>query len=157
MTQQTTKTATASKPTTAKAGQSPSAKAAETATAAPTAKTPAKADPKAKAEDKGAQNAPVAPKDAPKKATPQLPPPHASMTPLGIEPQKEAPAARSKAPKEDLVVFAIRLPKADRERLHEVAGKGKATGFVRDLVVAVANRDEAKALEVIRRSQQTKA
>ena len=53
-----------------------------------------------------------------------------------------------KTPKVDLVVFAFRLPPADRDRIHRAAGPAKATKFVRAAALAAANAD-TKAFEAL--------
>ena len=45
-----------------------------------------------------------------------------------------------------MVVFAFRLSESDRTRIHEAAGSGKATRFVRTAALAAANGD-TKAFE----------
>ena len=79
---------------------------------------------------------------------------------LSAAPEKSAkaakgkkPAVKSKAAKEpkpkkmkppkrdDLVVFAFRLPVADRGLIHKAAGPGKATRFVLAAALAAANGD----------------
>ena len=44
-------------------------------------------------------------------------------------------------PKEDLVVFAIRLTQAERDKIHVAAGPRNATHFVRTVAAAFANED----------------
>ena len=58
-----------------------------------------------------------------------------SKAPKTSKPRKE------KAPKQDLVVFAFRLPISDRDLIHKVAGPGKATRFVLAAALAAANGD----------------
>ncbi len=55
---------------------------------------------------------------------------------------------KEKTPKEPLVVFAFRLSEADRKRIHDAAGAGKATRFVRAAALAAANQD-AKVFETL--------
>ena len=57
--------------------------------------------------------------------------------------EKPPKAPREKKPKEDLVVFAIRLTKAERDKIHETAGPAGATRFIRAVAAAFANEDEA--------------
>ena len=59
---------------------------------------------------------------------------------------KQAKQKKEKAPAEPMVVFAFRLSEADRTRIHEAAGSGKATRFVRTAALAAANGD-TKAFE----------
>ncbi len=49
-----------------------------------------------------------------------------------------------KAP--EIVVFAFRLPAADRDAIHKAAGPGKATRFVHAAALAAASGD-TKAFE----------
>ena len=59
--------------------------------------------------------------------------------------RKKAPkgtkSKKEKAPREPQVVFAFRLSKTDRDRIHQAAGSGKATQFVRAAALAAANGD----------------
>jgi hypothetical protein len=55
--------------------------------------------------------------------------------------KKPAKAAKPKAAKEPLVVFAFRLSEADRDLIHKAAGPAKATKFVRAAALAAANQD----------------
>ena len=54
------------------------------------------------------------------------------------KPVKEPKPKKEKAPKEPQVVFAFRLTKAQRDQIHEAAGPGKATRFVRAAALAAA-------------------
>lgn len=55
---------------------------------------------------------------------------------------KSAPKKTGAAkPKEDLVVFAIRVTQAERDAIHKAAGPRRATQFVRSLSVAAARND----------------
>src|SRR2546428_117085 len=54
---------------------------------------------------------------------------------------KEPKPKKERAPKQDLVVFAFRLPVADRDRIHAAAGAGRATRFVLSAALAAANAD----------------
>ena len=56
---------------------------------------------------------------------------------------KEPKPKKEKAPKEPQVVFAFRLTKEQRDRIHKAAGPGKATRFVRTAAIAAANLDRA--------------
>lgn len=44
-------------------------------------------------------------------------------------------------PTDETVVFAIRLKRSERDAIHEAAGSGKASQFVRELAVAAARGD----------------
>jgi hypothetical protein len=76
--------------------------------------------------------------------------------------EKEAPApkrakpANAPEPKiptpddaEELVVFAFRLTRAERDAIHAVAGSAKASKFVRTLAVAAARRDNPAVLGIL--------
>lgn len=58
-------------------------------------------------------------------------------------PAKKAASKKPTTPKEDLVVFAIRLTQAERDKIHATAGPRNATHFVRTVAAAFANEDEA--------------
>jgi hypothetical protein len=53
--------------------------------------------------------------------------------------QDEAPVQTDDS--QELVVFAFRLTRAERDLIHKTAGSGKASGFVRGLAVAAAKGD----------------
>lgn len=59
---------------------------------------------------------------------------------------KQPRARRTAASGEEQVVFAFRLDRADRDRIHKAAGAGGATKFVRSAVLAAAAAD-TKAFE----------
>lgn len=65
-------------------------------------------------------------------------------------------AAKAKAPREDLCVFAFRLTAAERDAIHKAAGPAKASKFARSLLVAAARKDEA-AVKAIMKEVQTGA
>ena len=50
----------------------------------------------------------------------------------------------------DLVVFAFRLKKEERDAIHKAAGPAGASRFVRALAVAAAEQDEAAVRQVIK-------
>lgn len=55
-------------------------------------------------------------------------------------------------PKDDsdaTVVFAIRLKRSQRDRIHKAAGSGKASRFVRSLAVAAASGDLTKVQQIM--------
>ena len=56
---------------------------------------------------------------------------------------KEPKPKKEKAPKQNLVVFAFRLPATDRDLIHRAAGPAKATKFVHAAALAAANGDTA--------------
>ena len=64
--------------------------------------------------------------------------------------------AETKAPREELCVFAFRLTEAERDAIHKTAGPAKASKFARNLLVAAATRDEA-AVRAIMKEVQTEA
>ncbi len=55
----------------------------------------------------------------------------------------ETKSKKEKPPKEDLVVFALRMTEAERTKLHETAGPANASRLARAVLVAAANEDEA--------------
>src|SRR5262245_23158902 len=68
---------------------------------------------------------------------------------------KQPKPKREKPPKEPLVVFAFRLSEADRTRIHDAAGSGKATRFVLTAALAAANGDQ-KAFDTLVESRASK-
>ena len=62
------------------------------------------------------------------------------------KPAKQSRPKKGKPAAEPMVVFAFRLSEADRTKIHEAAGSGKATRFVRTAALAAANGD-MKAFE----------
>ena len=56
---------------------------------------------------------------------------------------KDPKPKKEKEPKEPQVVFAFRLTKAQRDRIHKAAGPGKATRFVRAAALAAADADRS--------------
>ncbi len=68
-----------------------------------------------------------------------------------------AKAAKPKAPKEDLVVFAFRLTEAERTKIHETAGPRNATQFVRRVAVAFAHEDEESFRRVLKEAREARA
>ena len=72
-------------------------------------------------------------------------------------PKKTKPASKDVAPKQaddsqELVVFAFRLTRAERDQIHEAAGPAKASSFIRSLAVAAATGD-VKAVRKIAEPQ----
>jgi len=61
--------------------------------------------------------------------------------------KKKEPKAVKEPKKADLVVFAFRLPAADRDAIHKAAGPGKATKFVRAAALAAATGDHKTLVE----------
>jgi hypothetical protein len=70
--------------------------------------------------------------------------------------EKPAAGAKTKAPREDLCVFAFRLTEHERNDIHKAAGPGKASKFARNLLVAAARKDDA-AVRAIMKEVQTEA
>ena len=66
-----------------------------------------------------------------------------------MKPKKEAATV-------PMVVFAFRLSEADRTRIHEAAGSGKATRFVRTAALAAANADTKAFEELVKTRAATK-
>jgi hypothetical protein len=68
--------------------------------------------------------------------------------PKASKPKKAAP--RDEAPmqaddSQELVVFAFRLTRAERDLIHKAAGPAKASKFARSLLVAAAGGDTEAA------------
>ena len=64
-------------------------------------------------------------------------------------------AARQAGPKrDDLVVFAFRLPKGDRDLIHTAAGPGKASSFGLAAILAAATADK-KAFDALAEQAKT--
>lgn len=55
---------------------------------------------------------------------------------------------------DDLVVFAFRLTRAERDQIHQAAGPAKASRFVRSLAVAAAGNDETAIKATLKGLQQ---
>ena len=68
--------------------------------------------------------------------------------------KKTAPKAGK--PKEDLVVFAFRLAKAERDAIHKTAGPRNATQFVRRVAVAFANENESAFKAVLKDAREAR-
>lgn len=66
------------------------------------------------------------------------------------KPAAEKPAAETKAPREELCVFAFRLTEAERDAIHKAAGPAKASKFARNLLVAAANKDDAAVKAIMK-------
>ena len=69
------------------------------------------------------------------------------------KPVKAAKEKKAKAPKEGLVVFAIRLTQAERDAIHAAAGPRGATRYVRAVANAFAAGDESAFVELLKRYQ----
>lgn len=61
--------------------------------------------------------------------------------------------AETKASREELCVFAFRLTEAERDAIHKAAGPAKASKFARNLLVAVANKDDAAVRAIMKEVQ----
>ncbi|MBU0741503.1 hypothetical protein KJ554_04015 [bacterium] len=66
------------------------------------------------------------------------------------KPVAEKPAAKAKAPREELCVFAFRLTEDERNAIHAAAGPGKASKFARSLLVAAATKDEGAVRAIMK-------
>ena len=64
---------------------------------------------------------------------------------------------QSKAPKEQLCVFAFRLAPQERDLIHRTAGPGKSSRFVRAVAVAFGNENEAAFREVLKEARQARS
>lgn len=62
--------------------------------------------------------------------------------------EKTATAPTQRDDSGEVVVFAIRLKRSERDEIHAAAGSGKASSFVRGLALA-ATRGDMKAIEEI--------
>jgi cellobiose-specific phosphotransferase system component IIA len=51
--------------------------------------------------------------------------------------------------RQELVVFAFRLPESERNLIHNAAGRGKATSFAREALAAVARGDADRVKELM--------
>ena len=70
---------------------------------------------------------------------------------MGKKVAQVAPVAPMAAKnREDLVVFAFRLTKDEREAIHQAAGPAKASQFVRALTTAAAKGDEVTVAAMIK-------
>jgi hypothetical protein len=56
---------------------------------------------------------------------------------------KEPKPRKEKAPKPELVVFALRMSREERDRIHRAGGPGGATRLVRAAAVAIADGNRA--------------
>jgi len=66
------------------------------------------------------------------------------------KPAAEKPAVETKAPREELCVFAFRLTEAERDAIHKAAGPAKASKFARNLLVAAATKDDAAVKAIMK-------
>lgn len=64
---------------------------------------------------------------------------------------------KEKPPKEDLVVFAIRLTQAERDAIHAAAGPRGATRYVRAVAGAFAAGDEAAFRALVKEAREQRA
>ena len=88
---------------------------------------------------------PAAPKKRIARATAERPvkPKATAETPPTATP--DAPLT----PTDEIVVFAIRLRRSERDLIHQAAGSGKATRFVRSLAVAAASGDLKQVQKIV--------
>jgi hypothetical protein len=55
---------------------------------------------------------------------------------------------------DEMVVFAFRLTRAERDLIHEAAGSAKASRFVRTLALAAARGDEAALQDLLNETRE---
>jgi hypothetical protein len=87
------------------------------------------------------------PKTTKKKATAK------TRKPAAAAAAKTVDKPETKAPREELCVFAFRLTPAERDAIHKAAGPAKASKFVRTLAVAAARNDEATVKAILKAVQ----
>ena len=94
-------------------------------------------------------------KKAKKQAAEKMPPAHKSKVarataekPVKPETPKTPDAPPKPGGADEIVVFALRLRRTERDLIHKAAGSGKASQFVRGLAVAAAQGD-LKKVQVI--------
>jgi hypothetical protein len=80
---------------------------------------------------------------APKKTSKTKAAPPKTKLPKAEKPKREKP------PKEDLMVFAFRITKAESAALHQAAGPANASRTMRALAVAFTNEDEVAFKSVV--------
>ncbi|MCK4414941.1 MAG: hypothetical protein KAY32_15510 [Candidatus Eisenbacteria sp.] len=95
----------------------------------------------------------MAKKNAPKKTPKKQAAQKKAAKPKAAEKKHAVPAPTSDArqPQDDskeVVVFAMRLRRAERDLIHKAAGSGKASQFIRALALAAAKGD-LKSIQVI--------
>ena len=88
----------------------------------------------------------------------------ASPRPMGTRPRRQQTEPRPPAgdqtppqPRDDsqeMVVFAFRLTRAERDLIHEAAGSAKASRFVRTLALAAARGDKAATLAALNETRE---
>jgi hypothetical protein len=66
-------------------------------------------------------------------------------------------AKREKIPAENLMTFAVRLPKSDSAAFHAAAGAGRASKVARRLLVAFATEDEAAFRAVVEETRERRS
>ncbi len=74
-------------------------------------------------------------------------------TTLARKPAAEKTSTKTtetKAPREELCVFAFRLTEAERDAIHKAAGPAKASKFARNLLVAAATKDDAAVRAIMK-------
>ncbi len=57
--------------------------------------------------------------------------------------------SKTKAPREELCVFAFRLTSEERDAIHKAAGPAKASRFARELLVAAARGDHDRLQQIL--------
>ena len=88
---------------------------------------------------------------SPKKALASLAEQTAPAAPTDPKPPKTPRVAKAApdGPQEELVVFAFRLTREERDLIHGATGPSKASKFVRTLAVAGARKDEDAIKEIL--------
>ena len=102
----------------------------------------------------------TAPKKQAPKGTGAKPTTGAGASPVGTKPPEPTAPANPTTPKQpddsqDLVVFAFRLTRAERDTIHAAAGSAKASKFVRSLTLAAARGDSKAVKETMEAARKT--
>jgi hypothetical protein len=103
------------------------------------------------------KSAPPAPAEAPRDLPPGWEDATAENDALGA---RRAPTDAPVTPRDDsqeVVVFAMRLTRAERNLIHAAAGSGKASNFVRGVALAAANGDAKGVQAVIQEAEARRA
>ena len=78
-------------------------------------------------------------------------------TPKATKKAKITKPKKEKAPREPLCVFAFRLAPEERDLIHQAAGPGGASRFVKALALAGAREDEGMFRSVIREAREARS
>ena len=73
------------------------------------------------------------------------------------KPAKAAKPKREKAPKEDLMTFAFRMPKIESAALHKAAGPANASRVMRALAAAFVAEDRAVFESIVEEARKLRA